>query len=215
MKYFRPKFDAGQRLELASLGLLPEQIEAVQEALRFALWTLITEDTKPAVQDVSTEFARLSKALRQARDALSALARADDDEPTQAARAEVRTRCDIASHKLTGTQGDDGPLMKALWVLTQCNAVVARARKDAPTEPTRRMSASPFPIRLLHKALTHAAVPANIRPSASPSAPFRKIVQVCYAAMKRPNSDPDRAIKTYMSWLKKERNAAGVSDVPS
>ncbi|MBA4178594.1 MAG: hypothetical protein C0505_18845 [Leptothrix sp. (in: Bacteria)] len=215
MRYFRPKFDAGQRIELSRLGLEPAQIDAVQEAMRAGLSALVHEDTKPAVQDVAAEFERLSTALRRASDALSDLARADDEEPTQAARAEVRTRCDIASHKLTGTLGDDGPLMKALWMLAQCNAVVARARKTAPTEPTRRMSASPFPIKLIHDALKGATPPSNIRASASPTAPFRRVVQVCYAAMKRPNGDPDRAIKAYVSWLKKEQNAARLSDVPS
>lgn len=215
MKYFRPRFDAGQRLELSRVGLLPVQIDALQEALRIALSALRHEDTKPAVQDVAAEFARLSNALRKAHDALSDLERANDDEPTHWARAEVRLRCDIASFDLTRTLGHDGPLSKALGRIATCEAVVARARADAPTTPTRRMSASPLPVKLIHDALKQATPAANVLPSASPTAPFRRIVQVCYAAMKRANCDPDRAIKTYMSWLKHERNAGRVSDVLS
>jgi hypothetical protein len=33
--------------------------------------------------------------------------------------------------------------------------------------------------------------------------------------MKRPNTDPEKAIKAYKRWLKKERNVPPVSDVPS
>jgi hypothetical protein len=125
-------------------------------------------------------------------------------------------------------------MSKALESIALCETLIAKARADAPTEPARQKLASPFPIKLIHEALLHGwgrvhlpylrrsddgptkpLAPFNVRVSASPTAPFRLIVQACYSAMKRENTDPERAIKAYMSLLKKERNVPPVSDVPS
>ena len=239
MRYFRPIFDGNQRRELTRLGLLREQIDSVQEILQPALAMLLNEAKKPAVQDVIAEFDGLSKALNAAHKALADLARADDDEPVHAARCETRLRIELVAYAATREGEADGsmndrPMMEALRCIAFFEALIARARPDAALKPARRMLASPFPIKLIHEALLHGWVKAhlpnlrrsddaprkplplfNVRVSASPAGPFRLIVQECYSAMRRPNIDPDRAIKAYMRWLKQERNARRVSDVPS
>jgi hypothetical protein len=234
MRYFRPRFNKGQRSELVRLGLLPEQIDSVEDVLQPALAMLLNEDKKPAVQDVGAEFDRLLNALQAAHAALSNLALADDDKPAYAARAETRLRIELASYSLTRTYGSDGPMSKALESIALCETLIAKARADAPTAPARRMLASPFPIKLIHESLLHGwgkaqwpnlrvganeppktLPPFNVHVSASPTAPFRLVVQACYSAMKRPNTDPEKAIKAYKRWLKKERNVPPVSDVPS
>ena len=111
--------------------------------------------------------------------------------------------------------GDETILHKVLYGVSAAQAVVSRAMADVPKGPTRRKTASPFPVSLVEKALLHGWVTAhrdqsmpacNCPASAGLKQPFRRVVQLCYEAMGHKNDDPDRAIKGFMKWRKEERN---------
>ena len=222
----RPTFTPAQRGELAGLGLLPEQVTTLEDmALRVGAAVLRNEDMSPARQDVSAEFKRVADALARAHDALRDLEQAGMDALTgTAARSQARERIEIACYVMTDKLGEDGVFHRLLLDLAVAQAVVTRAQADAPSEPTRRKTATPYPVKLIHDALLHGFVVAHrnkpmpafsMEVSAGPKSPFRRVVQLCYEAMQRTNDDPDRAIKGFMSWQREERNARKVSDVPS
>ena len=121
----------------------------------------------------------------------------------------------MASYALTNKIGEEAVFHKLLDQLAAASAILERARADAPKGPTRRKTAMPYPVALIHDALLHGfvvahrdtAMPAfNIEVSAGLQSPFRRIVQLCYEAMQRTNDDPDRAIKGFMRWWQEERN---------
>lgn len=212
----RPRFTTEQRRELTRLGLLDKQIEALEStALRVGSAVLKVEDMLPARRAVSTEFAKVADTLRGAQKALLSLAAARDGDRDDAARLQVRGRVELASYALTDKIGEEAVFHKLLDQLAVACAILERARADAPKGPTRRKTAMPYPVALIHDALLHGfvvahrdkAMPAfNIQVSAGLKSPFRRIVQLCYEAMQRNNDDPDRAIKGFMKWRNVERN---------
>jgi hypothetical protein len=221
----RPLFTGPQRADLSKLGLLPEQIEALENsALRVSVVVLRNEDESPARQDVLAELSTVAKALEAAQSALSKLEAARDEESTHAARAQARGRIDLASYAMTGKLGEEGVLHKLLDNIALAQAITKRAQDGLPTGPTRRQTATPYPIKLIHDALLHGwAVARQANPTLAPNfdvsaglkSPFRRVVQLCYEVMQRSNDDPDRAIKGYMNWLRQERNTSREPDVPS
>ena len=97
MKYTRSTFTVPQRNELAKLGLMNEQVEALEStAMRMGAAALRNEDAAPARQAVSEEFARVADALSRACDVLSDLESARDEVPSHSARLQVRGRIEIA-----------------------------------------------------------------------------------------------------------------------
>ena len=103
----RPRFTPAQRGELAGLGLLPEQVTALEDmALRVGAAVLRNEDMSPARQDVSAEFKRVADALARAHDALRDLEQAGMDALTgTAARRQARGRIEIACYAMTDKLG--------------------------------------------------------------------------------------------------------------
>lgn len=229
-----PKFNAEQRTELCAIGLFAEQIEDLEEVLCVAVAVLSSEATKPALQDVRTELNDVSAAFRALHDALTKLESAVEHEPTLAARVAARNRIDFASCELTRKMGADSAIAKALEHVAMCEPIVSLAIQRMPATPTRRMTASPYPIKLISDALLrgfgrylwgpvgetttrHVDQPKqmNVVPSGSPTSDFWRVVQVCYAAMNRSNTEPERAIKAFLKWQRTERNVRNKTEVPS
>ena len=222
----RLAFTNEQRRKLGALGLLIPQVDALENtALLIGAAALSNEDSAPARADVMDEFDRVANALEAARKALSELEDARDEVLAHIARVQVRGRIEMMSYAMERGIGEDGLRHKVLYGIAALQAIVGRAKSDVPEGPTRRKTASPFPVSLIFKALVHGWAVAhrgspssaefNFQVSAGLKSTFRQVVQICYEAMGRVNDDPDRAIKGFMKWQREEQNARRVSDVLS
>lgn len=84
--------------------------------------------------------------------------------------------------------------------------------------PHHQWRPPPYPVELIHNAL-HAGVIAErhepdhdfMRPSSSPTSPFRRMIGLCYEAIDAPHADPERAIKAFMKkWTALNRHLISV-----
>lgn len=226
MNHLRPRFTDQQRAELASLGLLTQQIDSLEDdALRLGAFALRNEDQAPTRADVIAEFDKIADALEAARRALSALEAARDDVPAHTARVKVRRHIELASYGMGAGIGDEGLCHEVLYQVAALRAIVRRAKAVVPKGPTRHKTAAPYPVSLIEQALLKGWIAAhhdqprpalNCPASKALKAPFRRVVQLCYEAMGRPNEDPDRAINGFMTWKRKQvQNTLELGDVPS
>lgn len=221
----RRRFTPDQRRALIRLGILSQQIDALEDVvLGIGSVVLRNEASAPARAEVQREFAKVRNALEAAHRALTDLEAARDGVPAHVARMQVRGSIELTSYSMGEGLASEGILHRVLSGLFVARAVVDRAIAYVPKAPTRHRTASPYPVSLVEKALLHGwatahrdqPMPAYNCPAASgPTAPFRLVVQICYEAMGQTNDDPERAIKAFMKSKRAGRNAQRASDVPS
>lgn len=212
-------FTAQQRKRLKKLGVIPKQLTQLRIASTVMTVWLQRVPARNEVLDVLENVASLSSQLAtrlreivKQRDRAHAYAhglievrywsaRPEDGEPT-------------ASHHFL-------PRLLAL-----ANAA-EQAAKSLPKEQARRR-ASPLPIGRIDDALRQGWLeaygtgvmtcdkpveippryPAKLKPSSSPTSAFREICGICYEASGVDEADPERAIKSYLSQRKQQRNEA-------
>lgn len=189
------RFTEDQKTLLKGLGVTDHQISEIEKkvliASRFHIRKL------PRLTDVRDEFGKLNQVLKDTQDTLSKLLKADED---KSAKGEVLERIIRADFEMKG----DGELVeKTLFGLVPITAAVRRALDKLSTEQTRSNQASSFPVQLIDEVLKNdIESKLTIRPSASPTSKFFKIVVICYEAIKEKGPDPSRAIRAYLSSLK-------------
>jgi hypothetical protein len=95
----------------------------------------------------------------------------------------------------------------AIESLSKLRAVLERARNELPREQRRHRTASPSPVALLDEALLRGFVLAHesgrtprytVKRSSTPNSPYRRIIEICYVAMGRSNTDPEQAVKAFI-----------------
>jgi len=200
-----PEFTQDQRRRLRECGLIDAQIDEVET---FALPICLALLTRPpTMQEVRNELIVVSKALERAHEAMAALSSANLAAP---GRFEASQRVLMAEYNL---QGDGSVFEKTLAQLVATQAVLNHAQAELPEGPRRDPAASAMPVNRIDQALLSGFVKwystedapmphYMMKPSASPGSDFREIVGLCYEAMGRQNSDPERAIRAYVKWRK-------------
>jgi hypothetical protein len=133
--------------------------------------------------------------------------------------------------------GDTRTIEQAADALASALEVVRRVQAELPKQQRRSNAASPLPVQLIHEALLRGKGKAYVRvregegddspppdrtprfpfkPSIGPKSAFREVVGICYAAIRGTEGrDPQRALKNYMRWLKKERSRQLKVDSPT
>lgn len=223
-------FSPEQRQALAALGVVPEQIEAVEDVLpecRAAMRTPAPMD------DVRGELTKLSRAMDNAARTMSRLEGAREYQP---ALLEAFERIQTESFKLDSIVDSAGYdlIERAIDALTFAQACVDRATAGLPTEQRRRESPW-WPVLRIHQALVlgwelayypsrHGKAPSGAAASAQPpfphvpsmglkKKPFRRVVSICYDVMRgQYGSDPERQIRAFCAWYGKQREAETSSD---
>lgn len=192
------RFKKHHREELLEMGLTPQAIEQIEvEGLPLAMAVL---EREPRRAEVRGELQVLSDALTEARTAVERLLNATATVPhLNAARLKIAgggRRNVMGGMRLNETSRS----------LATAVEVVSEALKKLPDDPVRHLSASPLPIKLIHRALQFGSIIAgleplnpNLKPSSSPGSPFRRMVGICYETINAPTIDPERAIKAYVS----------------
>lgn len=199
------RFTAQQRADLLQMGLVAQSIEALEtEALPRARHALSRQPPKSAVLD---ELTAVDKSLTDARNAIARLLNATDAVPhLKAARSSIHGNG--YRHLFGGLRLDE--TSKSLTVAI---GVVADAIANLPEGPVRHQTASAYPIKLIFNAVQFGSAVAGrnpvvreLKPSASPTSAFRKMVGICYEAIGAATTDPERAIKAYLKeWRSFER----------
>ena len=193
----RIPFNTHQRKELAALGLSDKmmdyiEIEALTTARRFL-------KRPPRKNDVRNELRDLQKALAKARDGIERLLDATQAVPHLKA-AQAMLTAGQGRHVMGGIRLNE--TSKSLAVAIK---LVADGIEQMPPGPLRHRSADPYPVELIYDALQNGVIaergepqPDFVRPSASPTSPFRRMIGICYEAIDAAHADPERAIKAYM-----------------
>jgi len=191
------RFTEDQKKRLKELNMTDYQISEIEKKVLIASRFHIRE--LPTLTDVRDEFDKLERVLKDTQNTLSKLLRADED---KSAKGEVHERIISADFEMKG----DGELIeKTLFSLVPITVAVRMARKKLPTEQRRTNQASPFPVQLINEVINwNIESKLTIRPSSSSSSRFFKIVVICYEAINEKNQDPSRAVKAYISILKKQ-----------
>lgn len=201
----RISFSSHQRRELAALGLTDKMMEYIEvEALTTARRFL---KRPPPKNDVRNELRDLEKALTKARDGIERLLDATHAVPHLKA-AQALLSAGQGRHAMGGLRLNE--TSKSLAVAIK---VVADGIQGMPPGPLRHRSADPYPVELIHDALQtgviaerHEPDPEFMRPSASPTSPFRRMIGICYEAIDAVHADPERAIKAYLKrWTALDR----------
>lgn len=97
--------------------------------------------------------------------------------------------------------------------------------RQLPSEPVRHRDASYLPIRAIYSTVQAGFILAGqesaapgIKPSASPTSKFRRLIGICYEAIDAPTTDPERAIRAYVrEWRELEKHTKklrAVQNVP-
>jgi len=191
------RFDPHHRDELLKMGLAPEAIVQIElEGLPPARYYL---EREPPRADVRDELQSVCDALAAARSAIERLLDATAAVPHLNA-ARMRISGGGRRHAMGGMRLDE--TSKSLQTAV---GVVADALAALPADPVRHQSADPYPIKLIHRALQFGLIMAGLepldprlKPSSSPTSPFRRMVGICYEAIGAPAADPERAIKAYV-----------------
>lgn len=191
------RFNPHHRDELLKLGLVPEAITQIElEGLPLAKNFL---EREPPRADVRDELESVRDALDAARGAIERLLGATDAVPHLNA-ARLRIPGGGRRHVMGGLR-----LSETSASLATAAGVVAEALSNLPSEPVRHQSADPMPINLIHRAMQFGTLMATgepldprLKPSSSPTSPFRRMVGICYEAIGEPTADPERAIKGFV-----------------
>jgi len=214
----RITFKAHQRTDLLALGVASKAIECIEvEALPIARQFL---KRPPRKNDVQRELNDLEKTLTKAHGAIERLLDAPGSVPhLKAALAQIAGG--YGRHSLGGLRLNE--TSKSLSIAID---VVAKGIAQVPPGPLRHRSADPYTIELIHNALQHGSIAATgdpmshgLKPSASPTSGFRRMIGICYEAIDAPYADPERALKAYLKeWRVLERyfevNAIGTERTP-
>jgi hypothetical protein len=216
------KFSDAQQKQLAELLVVPEQIAQLERVLPLCR---AMRSNAPPMDDVRNELLRIEKALRKAATELSRFAKASSSVPALQ-EAFTRVQCEFFE------MPDHGEVIeKARLALASPLTAISRAQRELPTEQ-RRPSAPWWPIARIHDALVlgwgrakypvrHGQVttvcatapipPFPHIPSTGPKNKFRLIVGICYDLMDDTHdSDPERPIKAFCQWYKKDRARLGI-----
>lgn len=201
-----------QREELLRIGVQGQAISCIEiEALPMARRFLTRP---PRKKDVLDELHGLQKKLAEAHTAVERLLDANAAVP-HLREAQAFLAASQGRHALGGLR-----LHRTSRSLAEAIDIVTAGIATIPPGPLRHRSADPYPIKLIHSALQHAAMfesgdPAlvGLEPSSSPASPFRRLVGICYDAIGVKHADPERALKAYMkAWraLEKHLENAGL-----
>jgi hypothetical protein len=192
------RFTDLQRSELQALGLIDEVLHELEVRGLPTASRLLTRE--PARGDVLAELQSLEKSLRDAQAAVMRILTVSEDVAPHA--VEARRHLLVAGPAY-------GAGVRALFdvrdALTAAVGVAQQARSRAPRDPLRHRAASHRPVEAIHECMQlgrliagRDSLPKSLRPSASPTSPFRRIVGICYEAIDAPTADPERAIKAYV-----------------
>lgn len=201
------QFTPDERRELLRLGLSEAMVHQIEvDALPIAKESL---SWQPSRSDVRAELREVTDAIKAARDAIEALLAA-----TSAAPARLTARSLLPGGGLRHREGGMR-LAEASKRLDDSLSVLQVAESCIPDDkPLRRTTASHYPVELIHNAmqlgsLIEGADPhvERVRPSSSPTSRFRQVVGICYQAIGADNTDPERAIKAYMTERRKLNRA--------
>jgi len=159
---------------------------------------------QPSRADVCGELTKVTKAVEAARSAIERLLSSTD-----AAPARLTARSLIPGGGRRFRMGGMR-LEAATKALGDALAILEVAERCIPEGPFRHPAASPGPVDQIHKAIQRGFLMAGceplqkkLRPSASATSPFRRIVGICYEAIGAETSDPERALKAYLvAWRK-------------
>jgi hypothetical protein len=204
------RFKPHHRAELLRLGLVPDAIDRVEVEALPAARELLTR--APLRGDVVNELRCVEKALLDAKNAIEKLLTATDQVPHRMA---ARMLLSGMGHRFT--QGGR-KLDQTSTSLTASMKVVAEAISKLPPGPNRHQAASSLPIKLIYSAVQFGSLkggvdelPANLKPSSSPTSSFRKMIGICYECVDAPSADPERAIKAYVKrWRALEKHLESI-----
>lgn len=202
------RFNPEQRAELHRIGLPESVIDHVEvEGLPLAKYRLTREPTRG---DVLDELRAVGKALDEARNRIERLLSAPRAVPhLWAARTKIAGGG--RRHVMGGIR-----LSESSAALETARGVIDDAIARVPPEPVRHRAASDFPIEAIHSAvqlgfvmLGQDPITPGLKPSASPTSKFRRLIGVCYEAIDAPTTDPERALKAYTKrWRAFEKYSA-------
>lgn len=226
-------FTAAQRRELRRLGVCDQQMEA----LRFATVT-IKRVLYPAAahNDVAALLDRIADASRELGLKLHSLAAQIDsahatafclvetgywqgdrlgDEGPSAAYHLIPRLAALSSAAVAGKESlPEGPARSrtADWQpIKKIDSALLHGWVKAHG-PFVRSSGDPESVAValaeIHAQAPAKPYPKEFRPSSSADSVFRRIVGICYAAAGAVNNDPERAIKAYVSKVRKYRAEA-------
>ena len=208
------RFSPDQRRELLRLGVPEMAIQVIEvEALPAARRRLVRQ---APMREVRKELQHVETAVREARNALEALL-------TPSKVASMRDAQTLLIGGGYRYQQDGIPLNRASQALVPALEVLAVAIKQLPEKPVRHRLADDRPVYLIHDALQKGCLFAGmpfvevkrgrlaglsliapeLRPSTSPTSPFRQIVCICYERLGMPTADPERAVKAFVRrWVR-------------
>lgn len=195
------RFEPHQRVELLRLGLVNEAIDQIEvDALPRAQF-IIKPD--PPLGSVRDELSDVAQAIGGAQSAIEKLLSATEAAPHRLAALQLVAAValpDRRRHIFGGAR-----LQDAFKSLAKAMEVVEDAMAEIPPGPIRHRTASDLPIDLIHSALQLGFIFAGreplhptLRPSASPTSAFRRIIGICYEAIGAGSNDPERAIKAFV-----------------
>ena len=199
-----PTFTARQRTELVRIGVPDAAIVQIEAA---ALpWAREWMREKPRKADVTDELKRAVTLIKGAHAAIERLLGATEHTPIPLAARSLIAGAG-GRHSLGGRVLD-----QASKALQAARDEVQPALEAATNEAmTRHRTAHPYPVRRIHDALQLGLVIAGndeevqkLRPSASPTSSFAKVVAICYAAIGAETVDLERPLKAYVREWKQE-----------
>lgn len=200
------KFSKQQCKSLKRLGLFDEQIDLLQQLLPECAFPVRKQ---PPRTDLVSKLQAIEKPLMKARKALATLrARrsvAADEALLRIRLVDAAPFDDCASN---GVEVLEHAIERSIKVLSIAQSLTGASQQ-------RHKKAALFPIGKIDGILEvgfreHHERSGNPPPRytlrVSRSGKFRDIVAICYEAIKQPNSDPDRAIRTYIDSEKLSRS---------
>ena len=216
-------FAKEQRLELQTIGLLPEQADELEQVALPSVRAFLRR--QPQKNDVRDKLAATAKALKAAEDAIRSLLRASMAYPAHATEVlpadAALARVLMASFD-AGANGD--VLDRAMLPISAAIHVVERALKTLPERATRHRTGSGYPVQLIDRALLHGFLKAHghwpgtvgpnaptplpqylIKRSYAPGSDYLRIIEICYEAAGAGKGSRERAIREFMESWKRPR----------
>jgi hypothetical protein len=198
-----PRFTDDQRVRLAQLGVVTEQVQTLEGILGLLRAMLSPAATLREVRGA------LDDTRKQARAAHHAITKLLSSQ--YVATREARVRVQVAESDM-GLEVGAVPEAAAASLQTLLT-VLAQARGALSNEQRRSEAASPWPVARIEKALLDGFVahhdprregpmpPRTLLPSRN--AEFLEIVEICYRASVGRETSPDRAIRAYLAVAKR------------
>ena len=196
------KFSKEQRRELARLGVLPQQVHALENfTLNFCeAWLQPPQPLNEIKKSLSVVSDGIGSAIRELKELQTA--------PTRTVKYAANLHLEVEMF-----ERGISDITEIMSLLSDMEAIVKSAASFKISQ-ARHTSADSLPIRRIDEALRRgyaAAYPGKGLPkdfpwpSSSDGSKFRQIVGVCYQAMKQKNEDPESAIRKYMRELSQQR----------